>query len=215
MTRIKRETYIEIEDFWAQNIIVDHFAVESRNILGDILQKLVELGSANTIGAVDNELTSNLTTTKGPDKRLRHLLVVTDLADLAVRLGSTLGIDASGKVVKLRGCEDLVVGEFGAGSLECIGERSNELVARGTSIAAVDDTAGSVQIDLELLSQTLEGIEEVLVGGAVDELSCVGFPILFQHLAHRVDNLDSIVLSRVVAGGHHDTDGLATKLAAA
>lgn len=87
-------------------------------------------------------------------------------------------------------------------------------MARGTSIAAVDDAAGGVEVDLELRSQLLVGLEELLVGGGVDQQRCMGLPVLLEHLAHGIDNLDAVVGSRVVAGGDHNTNCLAVELAA-
>lgn len=81
---------------------------------------------------------------KGLDKCFRYFFVVIDFVDFVVCFGSIFGIDVLGKVVKLRGCEDFVVGEFGVGSFECIGECSNEFVVRGMSIVVVDDMVGSV-----------------------------------------------------------------------
>jgi hypothetical protein len=42
----------------------------------------------------------------------------------------------------------------------------------------------------------------------------VGLPVLLEHLAHGVDDLDAVVDGRVVAGGDHDANSLAAEAAA-
>lgn len=207
-------TYVKVEDLGSQHIVVDDLDVETSHILRDDLEKLIQLGTSNAVGAVDNQLALDLSASQRADKGLGELVVVASLADLAVRLGSALGVDTASQVVQLGGGEDLVVGVLDTGGLQSISQGSNQAVARGTGIAAVDDAAGGVKVDLELRSQLLVRLEELLVGGGVDQQRCVGLPVLLEHLAHGIDNLDAVVGSRVVAGGDHNTNCLAVELAA-
>ncbi|KND90179.1 hypothetical protein TOPH_05174 [Tolypocladium ophioglossoides CBS 100239] len=208
-------TALQVEDLGSEDIVVDNLDVETCGELGDHLEHLRKLGPTHTICAVYRKLTLDLLASQRPHERVRELLVVASLAGLAVRLGGAFGVDATGQVVQLRRRQDLVVGVLGVGGTQGGGQRNNEAVARGTSITAVDDAARGVDVDLELGGQRLVRLEEVLVGGAVDEAGGVGLPLLLEHLAHGVDDLDAVVRGRVVAGGDHDPDGLAVELAAA
>lgn len=207
-------TYVKVEDLRSQHIVVDDLDVEPSHILGDDLEKLSKLGTSHAVGTVDNQLALDLSAPQSADKGLGQLVVVASLADLAVGLGGALGVDTASQVVQLRGGEDLVVGVLDAGGLESISQGGNQAVARGAGIAAVDNAAGGVEVDLELRSQLLVGLEELLVGGGVDQQRCVSLPVLLEHLAHGIDNLDAVVGSRVVAGGDHNTNCLAVELAA-
>lgn len=115
--------------------------------------------------------------------------------------------------MQLRCGEDLEVGVLRAGGVEGIGQRNNEAVARGTSISAVDNTAGGLSVDLELRGKGLVGVDEFLIGGAVDKLGGISFPLLLKHFAHRVDDLDTVIRGRVVTCSNHDANGLAVELA--
>jgi hypothetical protein len=121
--RCRREnwTYVEIKDLRTEDIVIDDPDIKASNILGDDLKQFCQLGAANTICTVDRELALDLLSPQSTDKRLRQLLVVSGLADLAVGLGGTLGVDAAGQVVQLGRGEDLEVGVLGVGSLEGVG----------------------------------------------------------------------------------------------
>lgn len=210
-----KQTYIEVEHLRTEHIVVDNLDIESRDILGNNVEELRELGTTNTIGAVNGQRALDLLAPQSTDKGLGHLLVVSSLANFSICLGCSFCVDASDEVVELRGREDLEVGLFGAGSNETVGEGRDEAVSRRTGIAAVDNTARSIDIDLELRSQVLVGVEELLVCLAVDKLGRVCLPLLLEHFAHGVDNFDTIVGSRVVRSCDHDTNGLAVELSAA
>lgn len=208
-------THIEVEDLGAQDIVVDDLAVEAGHVLGDDLEKLRELGTTNAVGAIDHQLALDLLAPESANEGVRELLVVASLADFAVGLGGALGVDAAGEVVELGGGKDPEVGVVDAGGREGVGEGHHEGVARGTGVAAIDDTGRGGQVNLELGGEGLVGVEKLLVGLAVDELGGIGLPLLLQHLAHGVDDLNAVVGGRVVAGRYHDADGLAIELAAA
>lgn len=207
-------TYIQVQNLGSQNVIIHNLDIKSSNILGNGLELLCKLGSADTICTINNQLALYLSSPQSTNKRLRQLLIVSSLGGLAVCLGSPLRIDTAREVMKLRGSKDLVVGVFDVGGIQACSKSSNQAVARGTGVAAVDNASGVVEINLELSSQGLEGVEELLVCSAIDKTGRMGLPVLLKHLAHGVDNLDTIVGSRVVAGRDHDADGLAVELAA-
>ncbi|PNY27137.1 Uncharacterized protein TCAP_02931 [Tolypocladium capitatum] len=194
------------------SIAVERAASRARDGLGVLGSSLLGLDKVGT--ALLGPPTPFAQSTR-PHERVRELLVVASLAGLAVRLGGALGVDATGQVVQLRSRQDPVVGVLGVGGIQRGGQGGNEAVARGTGIAAVDDAARGGNVDLELGGQRLVRLEEVLIGGAVDETGRVGLPLLLEHLAHGIDNLDAVVSGRVVASGDHDADGLAVELAAA
>lgn len=207
-------TGIEVENLGSQNIVVNDLTVEASHVGGDGLEKLRQLGTPNAIGAIDNQLALDLLASKSADKGVGELVVVAGLADLAIGFGGALSIDAAGKIVELGSGEDLVVGVVGVGGFKGVGERRDKGVAGRTSVAAVDNTSRGAQVDLELGGEGLVSVEQLLVRLAVDELGGISLPMLLQHFAHGVDNLDAVVGGRVVTGRNHDTDGLAIELAA-
>lgn len=180
-----------------------------------MLEELDQLGTTDAVGAVNRQLAVNLAALQGLDESIGKLLVVAKLADLAVGLRSALGVDAAGEVVELGSGEDLVVGVFGVGGLERVGKGSDELVARGAGVSTIDNAGGRREVDAQLGSQGFVVLDKLLVRGAVHKLGSIRLPLLLKHITHRVNNFDTIVGGRVVAGRNHDTNGLTVKLAAA
>jgi len=206
------QTYIKVENLRTKDVVIDDLDVDSA--LGHDLEEIGELGTTNTVGAIHNKLTLRLSGSRSASKGLRHLLIVTLLANLAVGLGGAFGVDATGQVVKLGGGKNLVVGVVGVCGLESIGKSSNEGVAGGTSITTVDNSTGRRKVDLELGGQSLVVVEKLLIRRRVDELGSKSLPLLLEHLTHGVNDLDTIVDSWVVTGSDHDTNGLAIELTA-
>ena len=86
-------------------------------------------------------------------------------------------------------------------------------MAGRSGVAAIDDLGRSLEIDLEVCSQPVVDLNELLIAGGINQGGGIALPVLLEHVAQGVDNFDAIVDSRVVAGGDHDTDGLAVELA--
>ena len=198
-----------------EDIVVYNPDIKTRRLLGNMLQELGQLGSTDTVGAIHNELARGSPSAQGSNKGFTELLIISSLAGLSVAVDGAFCVDTAREVVELRGSKDLVVSVRGIGSVESISESGDEAVARRTSIPSENDLAGRVQVDLEKFREPLVLGNKCLVRGGIDELSGVGFPILLKHLTHGVDDLDSIVGGGIVAGGDHDTDGLAAELSAA
>lgn len=120
-------------------------------------------------------------------------------------------------------------------SAQAIDDGANERAARRTGVVAVDDLGGLREVDLGCLDNLLEPGDQGVVAEGVSEESRVGFPRRMEHLAHRVDELDAVILRvdrsstegleranktaqahllRVVARRDHNPDRLAAQLLA-
>jgi hypothetical protein len=130
-------TYVEVQNLLTKDVVVDHLNVDGA--LLDVLEQLRQLGTTDTVRAVDGERPVDLRAPEGLLEGVGHLLVVASLADLAVGLGGALGVCAADEIVELRGGQDLVVGSLGTDSGEGVGQGADELVARGAGVAAVYD----------------------------------------------------------------------------
>lgn len=215
----QRPTYIKVQQLGPENIVVDYLDIDEllQTLfllqLSEMLEELGQLRSAYAVGAINLEGLFYRLLVQGPDEGLGKLLVVANLAHFTVRLGRAFCVCAANQVVELRSGEDLVVEMLGADRLERIGEGSNQLVARRTGVAAVDDLGRGGKVDLEVGGESLVCGCKVLVRSSVDQHGGVGLPVLLEHLTHGVHDLDTIVGGGVVAGRDHDTDGLAIELA--
>jgi hypothetical protein len=163
-------TYIQVQNFGTENVIIDNVDNEWDLVLWKILQQFGQLGAADAVGTVDGQSSVDLATFERTDEGIGELLVVPGLADLTVGLGGVLGVDGSRQVVELGCGEDLVVDVLGGRGLECGGEGCDEGVARGSSIPAIDDFGRGLEIDLELGSKTIVDLDKLVVILAVDQL---------------------------------------------
>lgn len=220
------------------NVIIDDGNVKvgiGRGGRGQVLDQLPQLGASNAIGAINGQAAAGLVVAHGLLVGRGQLLIVTLLGGLAVFILGALGVDAADEIVELRGSGELVVGVFGGGVGEGFGEALYKTRARSTSVTSEDDTRWGIEIDLQRLDQVVVDGDDGIVALGVGEHGGILFPRGFQHLTlwqkvserkdsvghasmsayHRVDQLDSIVLGWVVAGGDHDTNGLAIELARA
>jgi len=66
---------------------------------------------------------------------------------------------------------------------------------------------------VQLSAELLVDLYKLLVRAGVDKVGSMSLPVLFEHLAHRIDDFGAIVLRRVVASCNHDANDLAIELA--
>lgn len=216
------------------NIVIDDLDIETTvSRSGQVLEQLEQLGTSDTVCAVNSQMTLRLCVFHGLLEGSGQFLVVSLLADLAVFILSSLRVDATDQVVKLRGGEDAVVCRLSFGGSQSIIEASDQARTGSTSIAGEDDSGRGVEVDLECLDEFVVDLNEVVVGFGIGELSGVLLPRSLEHLTlysqseqgkltmertgdgmyHRVDELDTVVLWRVVTGSDHDTNRLSIELA--
>ena len=160
------------------NVIVDDLDIETTIGIRrwKVFEQLTQLRASDTVCAVNSQVTLRLGVFHGLLVSSSQLLVVALLADLAVLILSTLCVDTADQVVKLRGGEDLVVGDFGIGGSQSIVKASNQAGARGTSVTSKDDSGRGVEVDLERLHELVVDLNDMVVGFGVGELSGVLLP---------------------------------------
>lgn len=207
---------VQVQHLRPEHVVVVHLDVQPRLRLRAVvvLEELAELGPAHAVGAVDRQGARHPPAPEGAPERLRELLVVPGLADLAVGLGRPFGVDGPRQVVQLRRGQDLVVDVGGVGGGEGVGEGRDELDARGPRVPAGDDLARGGEVDLLGVGEVEQAVGELLVRRGVDQLRGEHLPVLLQHVAQRVHDLDAVVRRGVVARRDHDADGLPAELAA-
>jgi hypothetical protein len=189
---------------------------EGEEILADEGGELFQLGSTDTVGAVDGEggkeeaaflLSGNVGKSVGGRYREEEegtngesgvgsgeLLVVTLSSRLSVRLRRSSSVVAPHEVVKNRSGDESSVNLLRSDGGKPIDETCDELAAGRTGVVAVDDLGGDGDVDLGGLDDLSEDLEECVVGLGVGEEGRVVLPRGVEHLSHRIDGLDAVVL---------------------
>lgn len=91
--------YIDIQSLWLDNVVVDHENLKTSLLYRQVLVELGELGSTNTIGAVDGQLSAPLLSFHCSLERCAELLVVTNFGRDAVRVRRAFCVTAPNHVV--------------------------------------------------------------------------------------------------------------------
>lgn len=209
------DTYVEVQDLRAKNVIVDDLDIPVDLVLGNIFEELLELRTSDTVGAVDDQGAVDSPALQGANESIGQLMVVSDFADLAVGGRGAFGVGRADQVVQLRSCQDLVVDKLRLSCLQSGGKSRHKGVSGGSSVAAINHLGGGSQIDLEVGRKLVVILNEVFGARGVDELGRIALPVLLEHVAHGIDDLDTVVDGGVVGSGDHYTDGLRVHLATA
>jgi hypothetical protein len=147
-----KATHLVVQAFGLVDVIVDNLDINTT--IGrrwKVLEKFAQLGTSNTVCAVNSQVTLRLCVFHGLLESSRQLLVVALLADLTVLILSTLCVDAADQVVELRGGQDSVIGDFSAGGSQGVVKAFDQAGTRGTSVTSKDDSGRGIEVDLERL----------------------------------------------------------------
>lgn len=166
-----------VEALGLVDIVVDNLDIDTAVLSsGQILEQLAQLGTSNTIGAVNSQVTLGLCVLEGLLESEGQLLVVPLLADFTILLLSTLCVDTADQVVQLRGCQELVVGELGLCGSQAVGQTLDQAGSRSACVAGEDDSGGGFEVDLEGFGQVVVYLDHGFVVLGVGELGSVLLP---------------------------------------
>lgn len=125
------------------------------------------------------------------------------------------GVETTHHVVQLRGGQEAIVLDLGTGSLEAVLQASQQAGPGGTGVPGDDDARGAVQVDVAGGGQMAVEASDMVGVGLVGHFGAEHLPLFLQHVAEGLDELDAVVLGRVVRSGDHDADPFALERARA
>lgn len=151
--------YLEVQAVGVDHIVVDHLDVKARV---KVLHQLPQLGTSNTVGAVNSQIALNLDTAHDLLERLRKLLIVALLRGLAIFILCSKGVLAAHDVVELRSGHVLEIDEFDLGCSERSIKDAHQTRSRSTSVASEYYPSRVGHLDINLLHELVVDISNAL-----------------------------------------------------
>jgi hypothetical protein len=160
-------------------------------------------------------------------ERRNHLLVVSAgrWHTVLLEISLPLSVHAPDDVVQHRRRQDSLVarllllalaqpdlGLAHARSDQSIPQRIHQFLPTWPGIPSEDDARSDGDVNLESLDEMLKHLDELGRGRSIADLGSKRLPARFEHLPSRVDELDAVVGRRVVRGGDHHSNRLASEL---
>lgn len=176
MGRPVEESYLEVEAIRVDDVVINDLDVEATFLRsGQVLDKLPELGSTNTVGAVNRQRALDLNAPHHSLESLGKFLIVALLSRLTILILCTQGVLAPNDIVKLRGGHELQVKEFDFRSGKCGAENRDEARARRASVAGENNASLVLHADIDLFNQLLVHISDLVERG-VGKSGRIGLP---------------------------------------
>ena len=186
-----QKPYVEVKLGRVVDVVVDNL---DRDGITQEGQKLLELGSTDTVSAIqDQRRQLGLSIDKGFEGT-SQLLVVALSAGLTISLGSTSGVEAASDVVELGGGQDAVIGRLCVQNLETVEEGVDKRLSTRAGVASKDDVGGLGEVDLQGADHGANVIDQLLVRLGVGQGGRMSLPGTLEHLSHGIHQLDTIIL---------------------
>ena len=128
-----------------------------------MFDEFAKFGTSNTVCTVNGDGAICFAMLHRLLEGSRKFLVVSVLANIAVRVLCPLGIHTTDEVVQLRCREKLVIGVFGIDSLEGIYKTCNKGSTGCACITGEDDASMCIRVDLEVGLKFLVLVDQVLI----------------------------------------------------
>lgn len=164
-------THVEVQAVGVNDIVIDNLDIDSR----EKFHELPQLGTSNTIGAINGQVTLDLDSPHDLLEGLCELLVVTLLAGLTILVLRSQSVLATHNVVELRSGHVLEVDELDIGGGKRGIEHAHQAGTRSASVTSKDDAGRVGHLHIDLLGQLVINIGNGLQR-RIGQLGCVLLP---------------------------------------